>query len=44
MPSLVVRQSRIVHHLKQDVVDILVRFFNLVKQQHAIGIFPYGIS
>ena len=44
LTSFVVGQSGIVHHLQQDVVDVLMGFLNLVEQQHGIGRLADGIG
>ena len=44
MAALVVGEARIVHHLQQDVVDVLVSLLYLVEQQHAVRSLAYGIS
>ena len=43
-PSGVVRQRRVVHHLQQHVVDILVRLLDLVQQDNAVRVLPNGVD
>ena len=37
-PALAVGEPPVVEHLQQDVVDVGVRFFDLIEQQHAVGL------
>ena len=41
---VVVGQRAVVHHLQQDAVDVRVRFFDFVQQQHAVGFFSDGFG
>ena len=43
LPAFVVRQTGIVHHLQQDVVDILMSLLNLIEEQHTIRGLTDGI-
>ncbi|KAG0751077.1 hypothetical protein G6F24_014663 [Rhizopus arrhizus] len=36
-PALAVGEPPVVEYLQQDVVDVGVRFFDLIEQQHAVG-------
>ena len=38
--ALIICQCGIIHGLKQQVIDIRVRFFHFIQQQHRVRIFP----
>ena len=44
LAALVISKAGIVHHLQQDVVDILMSLLNLVEQQHAVRRLADGIG
>ena len=44
LPSLVVRYDSIVHDLEEKVVYVFVCLLDLVKEQHAVWILPYGFG
>ena len=44
LASFVVRKAGVVHHLQQDVVDVLMCFLYLVEQQDAVGRLADGIG
>ena len=43
LAPLVIRQTGIVHHLQQNVIDVLMRLFNLVEQEYAVRRLADGI-
>ena len=43
MTTFVVGETRIVHHLQQYVVDVLMSLLYLVEQQHGVGRLANGI-
>ena len=44
LAAAVVRQRRVVHDLQQDVVDVGVRLFDLVEQDHGVRVRPHGVD
>ena len=43
LASFVICQSGVVHHLQQNVIDILMRLLDLVEQQHAVRCLADGV-
>ena len=41
--ALVVRQAAVVEHLQQHVEDVRVRLFDLVEEDHGVGLAPDGL-
>ena len=44
LPARVIGQRRVVHHLQQDVVDVGMRFLDLVEQHDAVGMRAHGVD
>ena len=42
--AVVIGQLAVIHHLQQDVIDIRVGFFDLIKQQHTMGVLIDAVS
>ena len=42
--ALTIRQTTVVENLEQHVEHILVRFFDLVEQDHLVGTAPHGLG
>ena len=42
--AVVIGQRTVIHHLQQDIEDIRMRFFDLIKQQHRVRMFDNRIG
>ena len=44
LAAVVVCQCAVIHHLQQHVIDVRMRFFDFIEQQHAVGFFVDGFG